>query len=59
MKNILVLLIIYCFIACSTEQKPGENNPSGVIFQQKSIEENFAQAKKDNKLVLIDTYTDG
>ena len=59
MRNGFIILIAFCIMACSSEQKQSTNNETGVNFQQTDVPGIFAQAKKQQKLVLIDVFTDG
>lgn len=59
MRNSLILLITFAVMACSSKQEETTGNETGVNFQQINVSEIFAQAKKQQKLVMIDVYSDG
>jgi ABC-type proline/glycine betaine transport system substrate-binding protein len=59
MKKFLVLLTFFCLFACGSQQDQNESDVIGVKFQQKSIDEIVALARADQKLIMIDTYSDG
>jgi len=59
MKYWVIVLISFGIMACSSEQKETAGNETGVNFQQTELPEIFAQARKQQKLVMIDVYSDG
>jgi len=59
MKNYLTVFVVIMSLfvfSCSTGEKSVENGPAGVAFIEKSFDEIIAQAKEENKLILIDFY---
>jgi hypothetical protein len=59
MKNILLVFTLFYLIACTAEQNNNQSSVTGVKFHQKNIDEIFALAKSEQKLIMVDTYSDG
>jgi hypothetical protein len=59
MKKFLVLLTLFWFLACGSQKDSNQSDLIGVKFQQKSVDEIVALARADQKLIMIDTYSDG
>jgi hypothetical protein len=60
MKKYFTLFVVtMCLIvfSCSTGDKSINTGPTGVAFVEKSLDEVIAQAKAENKLILIDFYS--
>jgi hypothetical protein len=58
-KHFKVFVVIMCLIvfSCSTGDKGVETEPTGVAFVEKSFDDVIAQAKEENKLILIDFFS--
>ncbi len=58
-KYFKVFVVIMCLIvfSCSTGDKSVETGPTGVAFVEKSLDDVIAQAKEENKLILLDFYS--
>lgn len=61
----LILLVMLCLVFCSTnEQEPQATvvkevkELTGVKFEQMSFADTLAKALKENKVLIIDNYTD-
>ena len=64
----LILLVTLCLVFCSTnEQEPQATvvkevkeikEITGVKFEQMSFTDTLAKALKENKILMIDNYTD-
>ena len=60
-KHLTLCVVILCLVvfSCSTGDKSVETGPSGVAFVENSLDEVIAQAKEENKLILIDFFSPG
>jgi len=61
MKRLLLVLLMCCLmVSLSATGIQGDHagGPVGVKFEQKSFKETLAKAQKENKLVMVDAYTD-
>ncbi len=58
-KYFSYFVVIMCLIvfSCSTGNKSVETGPTGVAFVEKSLDDVIAQAKEENKLILIDFFS--
>lgn len=63
----LILLVALCLVFCSTnEQEPRDTvvkdtvikEIPGVTFEQTSFTDTLAKARKENKILMVDNYTD-
>jgi hypothetical protein len=61
----LILLVAVCLVFCSTkDQEPQDTvdeevkELTGVKFEQMSLTDTLAKALKENKVLMIDNYTD-
>ncbi len=52
----VVMMSLFVF-SCSTGDKGVETGITGVTFVEKSLDDVIAQAKEENKLILIDFYS--
>ncbi len=61
MKRLLLVLLMCCLmVSLSTAGVEDDHaaGPEGVKFEQKSFADILAKAQKENKLVMLDAYTD-
>lgn len=58
-KYFTVFAVIMCLVvfSCSTGEKSVETGITGVAFVENSLDDAIAQAKKENKLILIDFFS--
>ncbi len=58
-KYFTVFVVIMCLVvfSCSTGEKSVETSITGVAFVENSLDDAIAQAKKENKLILIDFFS--
>ena len=58
-KYITVFVVIMCLVvfSCSTGDKSVETGITGVAFVENSLDDAIAQAKEENKLILLDFYS--
>jgi hypothetical protein len=58
-KYLSVFVVIMCLVilSCSTGDKSVETGPTGVAFVENSLDDVIAQAKVENKLILIDFFS--
>jgi len=58
-KYLSVFVVIMCLVilSCSTGDKSVETGPAGVAFVENSLDDVIAQAKVENKLILIDFFS--
>jgi hypothetical protein len=58
-KYLPVFVVMMCLFifSCSTGDKSVETAITGVAFVEKSLDDVIAQAKEENKLILIDFYS--
>lgn len=58
-KYFTVFAVIMCLVvfSCSTGEKSVETDITGVAFVENSLDDAIAQAKKENKLILIDFFS--
>ena len=58
-KYFTVFVVILCLVvfSCSTGDKSVETGITGVAFVEKSLDDVIAQAKVENKLILIDFFS--
>jgi hypothetical protein len=61
----LILLVMLCLVFCSTNDHDAQANVvkevkelTGVKFEQMSFTDTLAKALKENKILMIDNYTD-
>lgn len=58
----LILLVMFCLVSCSTnDQEPQDTvvkEIPGVKFEQMSLTDTLAKALNENKILMIDNYTD-
>ena len=58
----LILLVTLCLVSCSTNHQEPQDTVvkeiPGVKFEQLSFTDTLAKAQKENKLLMIDNYTD-
>lgn len=54
MKNFLLIFSLLFIVSCSTDQPT-----VGVKFEQLSFDETLAKANKENKLIMVDLFSDG
>ena len=52
----VVMMSLFVF-SCSTGDKSVETGITGVAFVEKGLDDVIAQAKEENKLILIDFYS--
>lgn len=60
MKQLGVLVLIavaLTFIFCSSEQE--RSKPKGTKFLSTSFEETLAKAAEQNKIIMVDVFSDG
>ena len=58
-KYFTVFVVMMCLVvfSCSTGDKSVETGVAGVAFVEKSLDDVIAQAKEENKLILIDFFS--
>jgi hypothetical protein len=57
-KHLTVVLVILCLsvFACQKGETPSEDS-AGIRFQKLSLDEAIAQAKEQNKLIMVDFFS--
>lgn len=61
MKRLLLILLVCCLmVSLSATGIEGDHaaGPEGVKFEQKSFADILAKAQKENKLVMLDAFSD-
>jgi len=59
MKIVLLVFMLFYLITCTADQNNNKSSVVGVKFQQKNLDEIFTLAKAEQKLIMVDTYSDG
>lgn len=58
----LILLMMLCLVFCSTKDQGTQGSDikelPGVTFEKMSLQDTLAKAQKENKVLMIDNYTD-
>jgi hypothetical protein len=61
----LILLMVLCLVFCSTNEQDPQGTVvkevkelTGVKFEQMSLTDTLAKALKENKVLMVDNYTD-
>jgi hypothetical protein len=54
----VVMMSLFIF-ACSTGEKSGENGPTGVAWEDLSLQDTIAKAADQSKLIVIDFFSPG
>lgn len=59
MKFILLIMIVSLFFACSSDKKAGSETAEFTVnFEKSTYAEALAKAQKQNRVLLVDFYSD-
>ncbi|MGB2956117.1 MAG: hypothetical protein WBB64_09140 [Anaerolineales bacterium] len=59
--SLMLVILSLCVFACQTVEKgePPATESNGIEFQKISLDDAIAQAKAQNKLIMIDFFSPG